>query len=123
MEFLSLQKITAYNTAYELSNQIWTIIIQWDYFSKDTLGKQYVRSVDSISANIAEEFGRYYKKEKIRFYRYSLGSLQESIDWTQKAIERNLLNFDQSEHVLTTLEMLPKEINHLIKYTNEKLIY
>jgi len=31
-------------------------------FAKDTIGKQFARSVDSISANIAEGFGRYTKK-------------------------------------------------------------
>ncbi len=77
-KFLTLNDITAYKTAFKLSNYVWEIIIKWDYFSKDTVGKQFVKSVDSISANIAEGFGRYGKKDKVRFYRFSFGSLKES---------------------------------------------
>ena len=50
--------------AFDLSNYVWDVVLKWDYFSRDTVGKQYVKAIDSISANIAEGFGRYHKKEK-----------------------------------------------------------
>ena len=37
--------------------------INWTYFKRDSIGKQVCRSSDSISANIAEGFGRYSFKE------------------------------------------------------------
>ncbi|MFC4210150.1 four helix bundle protein [Pedobacter lithocola] len=39
---------------------MWNIVITWDYFSKDTIGKQLCRAANSISANIAEGYGRYH---------------------------------------------------------------
>jgi four helix bundle protein len=84
-EYLSLSKIDAYVMAFNLSNFIWQLVIKWDNFEKWTIGKQYVEAVDSISANIAEGFGRYHKKDKIHFYRISFGSKEESRDWTRKA--------------------------------------
>lgn len=36
---------------------------------------QIINAIDSISANIAEGFGRYGKKDKIKFYYYSFGSV------------------------------------------------
>jgi four helix bundle protein len=68
MKYLMLNDIGAYKISYHLSNKIWNVVIKWDFFAKDTIGKQFVRSVDSISANIAEGFGRYSKKDKILFY-------------------------------------------------------
>jgi len=77
--YLTLEKISSYKKAFDLSNEIWDLVIKWDYFAKDTVGKQFVRSSDSISANIAEGFGRYSKKDKIRFYRISVGSWKSRV--------------------------------------------
>ncbi len=120
-KYLRLNDINAYKTAFSLSNYVWEIIITWDYFARDTIGKQLVRSVDSISANIAEGFGRYSKKDKIKFYRYSQGSIKESLDWNEKAKARNLTSENQYNKILEYLQKLPRELNHLIKFTNEKL--
>ncbi|MBI9068483.1 MAG: four helix bundle protein [Salinivirgaceae bacterium] len=120
-KYLKLNDINSYKMAFHLSNYIWDIVISWDYFAKDTVGKQFVRSIDSVSANIAEGFGRYHKKDKIKFYRYAFGSLLESKDWNQKSKIRKLLNEEQYQHVFEELDKLPKEIHALIKYTNDKL--
>ena len=119
--FLRLNDVQPYKTAFNLSNYIWKIVLNWDYFAKDTVGKQFVKAVDSISANIAEGFGRYFKKDKINFYRYSRGSVKESFDWNEKAKVRNLINKDEYQHIFNELKKLPKEINQLIKITNNKL--
>lgn len=119
--FLKLADIGAYRISFHLSNYVWTIVVKWDFFAKDTIGKQYQRSVDSISATIAEGFGRFGKKDKVNFYRYSFGSLKESFDWTEKAKIRRLLTSAQYEHIFNELQKLPIEINGLIKFTNEKL--
>lgn len=58
--FLRLNDVQPYKTAFNLSNFVWEIVTKWDYFAKDTIGKQFVKAVDSISANIAEGFGRYF---------------------------------------------------------------
>ena len=120
-KYLQLKDLNSYVAAFKLSNYVWNIVINWDYLAKSTIGNQWVRSIDSISANIAEGFGRYSKKDKIKFYRYSFGSVYESKDWMQKAWLRKLITKEQYDYIMEELEKLPKEINHLIKYTNEKL--
>lgn len=121
MKYLELQDISAHKIAFNLSNYVWQIVVNWDYFARKTLGQQFVEAIDSISANIAEGFGRYFKKDKINFYRYSYGSIKESLDWTEKAKTRNLLKENEYNHILEELQKLPREINHLISYTNQKL--
>jgi four helix bundle protein len=120
-KFLKLNDIEAYKIAFKLSNQVWNLILKWDYYAKDTVGKQFVKAVDSISANIAEGFGRYSKKDKIKFFRYSLGSLYESLDWNEKSHVRNLLNEEEYSNIFNELIRLPKAINSLILFINKKL--
>ena len=59
----SLEDLEVYQIAETFSNEIWAIVLEWNYFAKDTVGKQLVRAADSISANIAEGFGRYHYKD------------------------------------------------------------
>lgn len=120
-KFLQLNDICAYTQSFALANYVWSIVRKWDFFAKDTIGKQFVRAVDSISANIAEGFGRYTKKDKINFYRYSFGSIKESLDWNEKAHVRKLLSDDKYGHILNQLKQLPREVNYLIKFTNDRL--
>lgn len=120
-KFLKLNDLSSYKLAYNLSNYIWQVVIKWDYFEKDTVGKQFVRAVDSISANIGEGFGRYSKKDKIKFFRISQGSIKETLDWNEKSKTRGLISHEEYDKILKELLQLEKEINQLIKFTNEKL--
>ena len=120
-KYLQLNDIEAYKIAFQLSNYVWDIVIGWDFFAKDTIGKQFVRAIDSVSANNAEGFGRFGKKDKVNFYRYSYGSIKESLDWNEKAKFRHLLSDGQYSHILNNLKMLPQKVNALIKFTNLKL--
>src|SRR3989338_587096 len=116
-KFLQLNDIGAYKISFKLSNYVWNTVITWDYFAKDTVGKQFVRAIDSIAANIAEGFGRYSKKDKVKFYRYSFGSIKEALDWNEKIRIRELITIDKYKYIFGELQKLPKEVNHLIKFT------
>ena len=122
-KYLTLNDIDAYNISLDLANYVWDIIIDWDWFAKKTVGAQMVTSIDSVSANIAEGFGRYNKKDKIRFYRYAQGSLRECKDWNSKSHYRKLMSNDQIIHISENIELLAPAINRLIKFTNDKLKY
>jgi len=120
-KYLKLNDIEAYRIAFNLSNYVWELIIKWEYFPRKTVGAQFVEAVDSISANIAEGFGRYHKKDKKKFYRYSYGSLFESLDWNEKSSKSKLLNQKDYKYIFNELQKLPKSIHNLINYTNLKL--
>lgn len=121
MQYLRLNSISCYKRALFLSKYVWDIVIIWNWFEKQTVGSQFVRAIDSISANIAEGFGRYNKKDKIKFYHYSFGSVKESCDWNEKSKSRNIISHEQYIHILDELQILPKEINQLIQFTNQRL--
>ena len=120
-KYLKLNDIDAYKISFHLSNFVWNMVVNWDWFAKSTVGKQFVTAIDSVSANIAEGFGRYNKKDKIKFYRYSAGSVKEGFDWCEKSKKRNLLSEQEYGYIFGELQKLPEAINRLIKYTNLKL--
>ena len=120
-KYLKLSDIESYRIAFHLSNYVWDIVIKWNSFSQRTVGEQFVKAIDSLSANIAEGFGRYGKRDRIKFYRYSQGSMIESLDWNQKSKIRKVFSKDEYGHIFEELQKLPKAINSLVLFTNQKL--
>ncbi len=121
MVYLKLNNINSYIISTELSDFVWNIVIKWGWFEKKTMGDQFVRSIDSIAANIAEGFGRYHKKDKQKFYYNARASVYESIYWSSKAFKRKLVIEKDYIFITNTLYNLPKEINALIRFTEDKL--
>ena len=68
---MKLEDLEVYNISMDLSDKIWFIVEQWDFFKKDTIGKQLVQAIDSVSSNISEGFGRNTYKDQRSFYYYS----------------------------------------------------
>lgn len=60
-----IEDLEVYNEANELADKIWGIVSNWDFFAKDTIGKQIVKSADSIAANISEGCGSFFYKENL----------------------------------------------------------
>lgn len=54
----NFEKLEIYRLAERLSDRIWEIVSNWPWLARDTVGRQLVRSADSIGANIAEGSGR-----------------------------------------------------------------
>ena len=110
-----LEELQVYQLSMTLSDQIWDKVTTWDYFTRDTIGKQLVRAADSISANISEGHGRYHYKENINFCYYSRGSLQETKTWITKALKRNLLSEEDYNSLYQQLNTLSVKLNNYIK--------
>lgn len=120
-EYLTIDKLNAYNIARACSKIVWEQTISWGYYYKKTVGDQVVRSIDSVGANIAEGFGRYHKLDKIKFYYYALGSNHEAIHWCKLIQERHMMIESDIQNLLDKLQQNIKEIRALIKFTKEKL--
>jgi four helix bundle protein len=105
-----------YQLAEKLADKIWVIVDKWQYFAKDTVGKQIVRSADSIGANIAEGNGRYSYKDNQRFIRIARGSLNETRHWLRRAYNRNLLTKIEIEELKLMIEDLTLKLNGYLRY-------
>jgi four helix bundle protein len=72
---MKLEDLHVYQLAMDIGERVWEIVLDWNYFARDTIGKQLVKAADSVAANISEGWGRYYYKENRQFCYYSRGSL------------------------------------------------
>jgi four helix bundle protein len=112
-----LDDLEVYRRSEKLSDEIWEEVLSWkDYFIKDTIGKQLVRSADSIGANIAEGYGRFHYKENKNFCYFSRGSIMETKSWLTKLKTRNIINENNPDRLLDELTQVHKMLNSYIKF-------
>ena len=99
----------------DLAEKNWKIIQNWDLFTKDTIGKQLIRAVDSVAANLSEGFGRFFYKENKQFCYYSRGSLLETKTRLTKAHSRKLLTDVKYRNLNQAVNKIAIKLNNYIK--------
>lgn len=112
---LKLSELEVYKVSIEIGEIVWSIVEKWDYFQKDTLGKQFTRAADSIAFNISEGYGRYHYAENRNFCYYSRGSAYETATAVTKARKRNLIADEDYNILKERLSYYYKLINPYIK--------
>jgi len=117
---MKLEEFETYNLAMKLSEVVHSEVIKWDYFEKDTIGKQLVRSADSVAANLSEGLGRFHYKERKNFTYYSRGSLFETKTWLTKAFNRKLIEEETFNQLIQEAEIIGIKINNYIKTIGNK---
>ncbi|MBX3741953.1 MAG: four helix bundle protein [Akkermansiaceae bacterium] len=111
----SLNDLEIYREAMEIGESVWIVVQGWDFFAKDTVGKQVTRSADSIAANLAEGYGRYHYKENQKFCYYSRGSAEETQTWIEKAARRALIERESARLLYDRIEIFKKRLNAYIR--------
>jgi four helix bundle protein len=99
---------------------LWQIGKRWDWFARDTVGKQMVRAGDSIGANIAEGFGRGSYQDNRRFIRIARGSLYETRHWLRRAFRRGLLTKKEIEQLKPLVDNLGPQLNAYLNSIGRK---
>ncbi len=117
---MKLEELRVYQLAMDLGDEVWHIVSEWSYFSKDTVGKQLVRAADSVAANLSEGFGRYHYKEAKNFGYYSRGSLYETKTWLRKASKRGLLDDNTFARFLKDIDIIGVKLNNYINAIGTK---
>ena len=121
---LGFEQLQVYQLAEQLADQVWIIVKTWQPLARDTVGKQLIRAVDSIGANIAEGTGRGSYQDNRRFIRIARGSLYETKHWLRRAYQRDLLTEPQTRSLKTVLDELSPKLNAYLNsigsLTNDK---
>jgi four helix bundle protein len=115
MSFLRFEDLRVFQAAEELADAVWDLVCGWESFAKLTIGKQLVRSVDSVAANIAEGTGRGTTKDNQRFVRIARGSLNESKYWLRRASVRNLIGSEDRVRLNRMAEAIGPSLNAYLK--------
>jgi len=115
MPTMSFENLEVYKLSEALADDIWGIVVKWDSFARETVGKQIVRSADSIGANIAEGTGRGTYKDNRRFIRVARGSLYETRHWLRRAYKRKLLCEEQVNKLKPIIQELAPRLNAYLR--------
>jgi len=105
------EELRVYQMSEKLSDAVWQIVATWDFFAKDTVGKQLVRAADSIGANIAEGSGRGSYQDNRRFVKIARGSLYETRHFLRRAHKRSLLSAGQTDSLKPILDEFAPALN------------
>lgn len=112
---MKLEDLQVYQLSMSLGDRIWNIVVNWDYFAKDTIGKQLVKAADSVASNISEGYGRFHYKESKHFGYYARGSLYETKTWITKAYNRSLINDVDFHNFVEDINVLGIKLNRSLK--------
>lgn len=83
---------------------------------KYKLTDQIIRSSRSVTANIAEGYGRFHYQENAQFCRISRGSLFETIDHLTVALDEEYIDEPLFENLRSEVLEVVKILNGYIKY-------
>lgn len=115
MAAVGFERLRVYQLAEQLSDESWEIVLTWENLARDTVGKQIIRSADSIGANIAEGFGKGTYADNRRYVRVARGSLYETRHWLRRAFKRRLLSERQIERLKLIVDELGPKLNCYLK--------
>ena len=116
--FIELRNLEVYQLSRKLSKIAWDIFCRMDFMDKKHIGDQFLRSVDSIGANIAEGYGRFYYLDKVRFYYNSRASHYEAFThWLELMLEREKISNVEFKNISETALKLQVKLNKFITTT------
>ncbi|OGF19991.1 four helix bundle protein [Candidatus Falkowbacteria bacterium RIFCSPLOWO2_02_FULL_45_15] len=113
-DYIKLGDLDLYRMAVELSREAWPTYEGLNWQDKKIMGDQFIESIDSVGANIAEGYGRYHYKDRIKFYYNARGSLSESKHWGLFSYERGKINKAKFYSLLNKQQALHKKLNSYI---------
>jgi four helix bundle protein len=118
--FIELKDLEVYQLSRKLSSIAWKIYCRMNFEDKNHIGNQFLRSVDSIGANIAEGYGRYHYLDKVRFYYNSRASHFEAFThWLELLFERERISKIEFESINEIARKLQIKLNNFIKSTTK----
>ena len=112
---IGLEDLTLLQKAEEVADSNWKLVQSWNDFDRQTLGKQFVRALDSVGANVAEAFGRFHYGDKINFLYYARGSVFESKYWLNRAQKRGLISDETHRMYAKKLTDIAVRINNFVR--------
>ena len=115
-----LQSLEVYIQARKFRQIIIEICKIIPYQENSRLIDQLKRSSRSVTANIAEGYGRFSYYDNVKFCRYARGSLHETQDHIYVAIDEKYLSMEQIESFQRQYEIVLRLLNGYIAYLKKQ---
>jgi four helix bundle protein len=114
------ENLRVYQLAEEIADLAWKVVGGWEHLAQQTVGIQFIKSADSMGANIAEGSGRGSPAEKKRFAKIARGSLFEVKHWLRRAYKRQLLSDSEVKLFQKLIEELTPRLSAYINAISKK---
>ena len=108
------EDVIAWQKARVFINHVYRVARHFPDVERYGLTSQFQRAAVSIAANIAEGYKRLGKDDKLRFYNYSQGSLEECRCFVYLSVDFNYITSDEAEQMLVEIEETSKILNSYI---------
>jgi four helix bundle protein len=119
--YIPLKELKVYQLARQLSTKAWQIYSKMGFEDKKHIGDQFIRSVDSVGANIAEGYHRFHYLDKCRFYYNSRASLAEAMEhWAELLLERGKISQECFNEFAIIYKDIQVRLNNFIKQTKDE---
>jgi len=115
-----LEDLEAWKISREFRKKISHLAKSLPLKEKFRLIDQLIRSSRSVTANIAEGFGRFHYQENIQFCRQARGSLLETLDHLYVAMDEEYIIMDQFSEYKKDLLICLKVLNGYIYYLQKR---
>jgi four helix bundle protein len=112
----SFEELEVWKCARVFRNTIHQLTSNFPKEERYNLTDQVLRSSRSVTANIAEGFGRFHHQENIQFCRTARGSLTETLDHLICANDRGYITGEQLQEYRNPYEHCLKLLNGYIAY-------
>lgn len=112
----SFEDLDCWKKAAELRKKLSALAKKLPSEEKYRLADQIIRASRSVTANIAEGFGRFHYQEYVQYCRQSRGSLYEIIDHLIVAEEEKYITTIELSNYKNEIESCLAVLNGFIKY-------
>jgi four helix bundle protein len=112
----SFTKLKVWQECRKLRKEISSLIKSFPKDEKYRLVDQLLCASRSVTANIAEGYGRFHYQENIQFCRQARGSLYEIIDHLTCAYDEDYINADRYKVLNDKITICIKLLNGFISY-------
>ncbi len=117
--YKGFRDLDCYKYGRELRQSVAKIILQFPKDERFELASQIKRSSRSVTANIAEGYGRYTYSDTRHFFIISRGSVTETIEHLITAFDENYISDETLKIEISKCEMVFKLINGFIAYLDK----
>lgn len=108
------EDVIAWQKARVFINHVYNVTKGFPPAERFGLTSQFQRAAVSIAANIAEGYKRVGKDDKLRFYNYSQGSLEECRCYIYLSCDFNYITADEADKMIEEIEETSKILNSYI---------
>lgn len=116
---INFKELDVWKKARELRIEISTLTKRFPDYEKFRLADQVIRASRSVTANLAEGFGRFHYGENIQFCRLSRGSLYELLDHLICACDEGYIDDKEFQIMESKIISCLKLLNGYIGYLNK----